>query len=334
MDKEYWRTFIKNCIIGLIILFLLYGVTIFVTRSRKKENFNMSLPKVRVGVSTTVKNPHKINDWIKYHLNINFAKVYIVFDDENENYNIISDPRVVIFKNNNEWKNEIAQLTHMQNFIQDKKEVMSRQIVNFANVRKHAMKDNIDWLLHIDGDELFYPEETSLDDIFINGVDTINFQNLEMIPKRDNYENCFIDGIDFKINPGIFNAYSNGKSAVRVKSSAEIAGVHDFQGGNKIRSNIGKILHYPSCNFDEYISKYKILGKFNDKWWDEVQIPFKFHTESRDIITECSAREQKGEKHACETSVRQYYNRSNVYNSNINPNDVKIIEFVKNQLLD
>jgi hypothetical protein len=82
------------------------------------------------------------------------------------------------------------------------------------------------------------------------------------------------------------------------------------------------------------ISKYKILGKFGDKWWNSVQIPFKFHTESRDIITECSARELKGEVNACEHSVREYYNKSNVYNSKINSWDITTIEFAKNQLLN
>jgi hypothetical protein len=220
----------------------------------------------------------------------------------------------------------------MDQFINDTKEVMSRQITNFTNVRNYAMQDDITWLLHIDGDELFFPQDQTVKNIFNKNVDSITFQNYEMIPKKDNYENCFISGIDFKINPMVFNAYSNGKSAVRVNSSAVIAGVHGFHGGNNYECKIRKILHYPSCNFDEYINKYKILGKFEHKWSDSVQIPFKFHTESRDIITECSSREALGEKNACENSVRDYYNRSNVYNKNTNPNDIQIIEFVKNIL--
>ena len=286
---------------------------------------------IKIGISTTVKNPHQLNDWIRYHLNIGFDKLYIVFDDENEDF-FINDPRVQIFKNNAQWKYEISKLPNMDQFINDTKEVMSRQITNFTNVRNYAMQDDITWLLHIDGDELFFPQDQTVKNIFNKNVDSITFQNYEMIPKKDNYENCFISGIDFKINPMVFNAYSNGKSAVRVNSSALIAGVHGFHGGNNYECKIGKILHYPSCNFDEYINKYKILGKFEDKWWDSVQIPFKFHTESRDIITECSSREALGEKNACENSVRDYYNRSNVYNKNTNPNDIQIIEFVKNIL--
>ncbi len=288
---------------------------------------------IKVGISTTVKNPHQLKDWINYHLNIGFNKLYIVFDDENESIPLIDDPRVTIFKNDLTWKDEISQLPNMDQFINDTKEVMSRQITNFTNVRNYAKKEDITWLLHIDGDELFYPQEQKLDYIFnLNDIDSITFQNYEMIPKRDDYENCFISGIDFKINPGIFNAYSNGKSAVRVNSPAIISGVHGFYGGKNYISLSGKILHYPSCNFDEYINKYKILGKFEDKWWDSVKIPFKFHTESRDIITECSAREESGEKNACESSVRDYYNKSNVYNKNINSSDIQTIEFVKNVL--
>ena len=64
---------------------------------------------IKIGISTTVINPHQLNDWIKYHLSIGFDKLYIVFDDENEEF-LINDSRVQIFKNNNEWKDEISKL--------------------------------------------------------------------------------------------------------------------------------------------------------------------------------------------------------------------------------
>jgi hypothetical protein len=326
---------LKKIIRTLIYILIIICLYRFINKLFFYESMTPTInsnKNVKFGISTTVKNPHQLNDWIKYHLKIGFNKLYIVFDDENETF-IYNDPRVKIFKNNAQWKFEISNLPNMDQFINDTKEVMSRQITNFTNVRNYAKEDDVSWLLHIDGDELFYPNDKSLNNIFnLNNIDSITFQNYEMIPKRDNYENCFISGIDFKINPVIFNAYSNGKSAVRVNSTAIIAGVHGFYGGNNYASPHGKILHYPSCNFDEYISKYKILGKFEDKWWNSVKIPFKFHTESRDIITECSKREESGETNACEYSVRDYYNKSNVYNNNIRSSDIQIIEFVKNVL--
>jgi hypothetical protein len=329
---DNYKKYIKNIILGLIIVLSIYIMYKLYTLSY--DNYTNINSKVKVGIATTVKNPHQLNDWIKYHLNIGFDKLYIVFDDENEIYNNLykNNKNVIIFKNDDKWKKELSLLPNMDHFLNDKKEVMSRQILNFANSRNYAKLDKLNWLLHIDADELFYPESNSLDNIFDNNYSTILFQNYEMIPKKDNYKNCFIEGVNFKINPHIYNAYANGKSAVNINSTAIIAGVHDFVGGNKLSSTKGKILHYPSCNFDEYVNKYKILGKFGDKWWDSVQIPFKFHTESRDIITDCSARELSGEENACENSVRDYYNNSSVLNSKYNVNDIKLIEFVKNQL--
>jgi len=328
---EEYKKYIKNIILILIIVLSLY--LLYKLFFRSSDNYN-NIPTNKIGIVTTVKNPHQLNDWITYHLKIGFNKLYIVFDDENEDTNyIINNDNIQIFKNDNNWKKELTQLPNMKYYVNDTKEVMSRQIANFENARNYAKKDNIDWLLHIDADELFYDENDDLNTIFDNKYDIINFQNLEMIPDRDNYDNCFKEGVNFKINPRIFNAYSNGKSAVKVNSGATIAGVHDFVGGTKTFSNVGKILHYPSCNFNEYINKYKILGKFDDKWWNSVKIPFKFHTESRDLITECSSRELNGEVNACENSVKEYYNKSNVLNDSYNKNDIKIIEFVKNQLL-
>jgi len=331
MNETYKNIF--RIIVYILVIICIYHFIIKLFFYESMTPIIINNNNIKIGISTTVKNPHQLNDWIKYHLSIGFDKLYIVFDDENEEF-IINDSRVQIFKNNAKWKYEISKLPNMDQFINDTKEVMSRQITNFTNVRNYAKQDDISWLLHIDGDELFYPQNQSVYNIFNKEADSITFQNYEMIPKKDNYDNCFISGIDFKINPRIFNAYSNGKSAVRVNSTAVIGGVHGFHGENNYASQVGKILHYPSCNFDEYINKYKILGKFEDKWWNSVQIPFKFHTESRDIITECAKRELLGETNACENSVRDYYNKSNVYNKNISSSDIQTIEFVKNQLLN
>jgi hypothetical protein len=208
----------------IIIIYLIYTA-----RIEKYNNYHN-----KIGIGTTVKNPHQLNDWIKYHLSINFDKLYIVFDDETEHYNFnpeyVNNDRVRIFKNDNNWKNELLLLPDMKQYIEDKKEVMSRQILNFTNIRNYAKQDGVDWLLHIDADELFYPEGINLKDIFNNMYDTIHFRNYEMIPRSDNYNNCFKEGIDFKVNSHIFNAYANGKSAVKVNSNARISGVHSFSG--------------------------------------------------------------------------------------------------------
>ena len=131
----------------------------------------------------------------------------------------------------------------------------------------------------------------------------------------------------FKTNGIKYIAYSNGKSALNLTSDAIITGVHGFSGGSLFDSQYGKILHYPSCNFNEYILKYKMLGNFGDKWWGRVEIPIKFHTESRDIINSC-----KNSEKDCEDKIRNFYNEKNVLNDNIKESDYKIINYIKDNL--
>jgi len=310
--------------IVLIVLIIILLVLIYYSYIEKYQENG------QVAIVTTVKKPHQFNDWIKYHLNIGFAKLFVILDDENEDI-IYPDNRVVFIKNNKDWKNKLSKL-NMQMFLdQYDKEVMSRQILNVAfivDTLKRTSNNNIKWLLHIDADELFYPGTSDLDTIFNNDYDSIRFENLEMMPMKDNYTNCFREGTYFKMNKMLYVAYTNGKSALNVNSNAIISGVHGFAGGSTYDSPIGKVLHYPSCNFSEYVNKYKILGKFSDKWWDQIDIPIVFHTESRDIVGSCTDQNES----ECMEKVRKFYNKKNVHNSNIDPDDLIIIDYV-NEIL-
>ena len=330
----------------IILLILIAVLSIMLIRMIIIENFEdkkiiatdiiKSIPvtkksyPVNIGTTaivTTVRNPHKIEDWISYHLKIGFNKLYIILDDENENIEY-KDDRVVVFKNTKEWRNNLA-TGGMLGMFSDKydEEVMSRQILNFATVEESAKKDGINWLLHIDGDELFYPEDKPFSEIFNNDYAIIHFDNYEMLPDHDSYQNCFREGHKFKTKGEKYIAYSNGKSALNLTSDAIITGVHGFSGGKLLDASDGKILHYPSCNFSEYLLKYKMLGKFGDKWWGKLEIPIKFHKESRDIINSCKNSEKE-----CEEKIRKFYNEKNVLNKSIEESDYKIINYVKDNL--
>ncbi len=315
-------------IITLIIVFI---IVLYINKYII-EKFTPDENNKKIGIVTTVKKPHFINDFIKYHIKIGFAKIYIVLDDPNEILLIEEfkdkDEKIKIFKNDDDWKLSLEQFdyykTHLNNY---DNEVMSRQILNFVNVREYAKSDNIDWLLHIDCDELFYPQNYTLIELFNNNYDIISFRNYEMLPENDSYSNCFREGKLFKTNTKKFIAYVNGKSALKVNSLANITGVHGFTGGVEYNSPNGKILHYPSCNFDEYLTKYKILGNFNDKWWGKVAIPIKFHTESRDLINSCEETEEE-----CINKIRKYYNDKHILNNKFNESDYTLIEYVENVL--
>jgi hypothetical protein len=62
-----------------------------------------------------------------------------------------------------------------------------------------AFKDNIDWILHVDTDELMYPggsPEYSLQRVlavFAPDVDTVVFPNYESLPERDDVQDPFTE---------------------------------------------------------------------------------------------------------------------------------------------
>ena len=64
-----------------------------------------------------------------------------------------------------------------------------------------AMKDNVDWLLHIDTDELMYPGGNagfSLQNVlstFADEVDTVVFPNYESLPETDQVHDPFTEVI-------------------------------------------------------------------------------------------------------------------------------------------
>ena len=301
----------------ILKIVLIIGLLYLIVKSNETYENN----ETNIGIVTTVKNPHQINDWVNYHLNKGIKKIYIISDDPNENLKINPDNRVVIFKNNSEWREKLKNIDYLRKFYNKyDKEVMSRQILNFAHVRDITRNTNLNWLLHIDCDELFYLEGKDLNQIFNDNYDIIRFKNYEMIPENDNYQNCFREGTKFLTNKTKYIAYSNGKSAVKINSDAIIAGVHGFMGGRTLESENGKILHYPSCNFEEYIRKYKILENFEDKWWGVVDIPIKFHLESRDLINSCKNMDK----------IRQYYNDKHVYNNKLTKDDYIVINRLMN----
>ena len=313
-------------LINILLIVLVIGSLYIILNNNETYKNNKTKTNTNIGIVTTVKNPHQINDWINYHLDIGIKKIYIISDDPEEDLKIIPDNRIVIFKNNSEWRNKLKDIEYLKMFYNKyDTEVMSRQILNFAHVRDITRNTNLNWLLHIDCDELFYLEGKDLNQIFNDNYDIIRFKNYEMIPENDSYQNCFREGTKFLTNKTKYIAYSNGKSAVKINSDAIIAGVHGFTGGRTLESEYGKILHYPSCNFEEYIRKYKILENFEDKWWGLVQIPIKFHLESRDLINSC-----KNMDEVCIKKMRQYYNDKHVYNNKLTKDDYIVINRLMN----
>lgn len=303
-------------------------------------------------VATIADASDSVYQFISYHLFLGFSKLYIFVDDNDEDVIRIASTfeQVHIFPKNEylreQWKNTPAFSDESKKELIDK-EVMVRQEMNFYIASLLAKKDEIDWLLHIDIDELFYPNQLDLMDYFVSlqkkGIASVTFLNYESISTSENSESVFSSANYFRVNffkrghwlfskeqreyikntPWLkgkyFNYYQNGKSIINLTGKKIVFyDVHSIMADGKRLLGGHEdplVLHFPCARYVDFRKKYKRLGDFSDVWMgyqrtgDFIE---NTHLESRDIF-----------KLSSEAESRSYYVNNFVLN------DVKI-----NALLD
>ena len=284
------------------------------------------MSNTRAAIVTTLRDADPVIDsFIRYHLLIGFDHIFLFFDDPRDPSIAKAGKyrNVTTVINDGElrriWKQTrlYAQDWQLREFLD--REVMARQILNVEVAIGLAIENRFDWLLHIDVDELFYSPAQTVREHFgalsRGGTRQVTYLNYEAIPEQVQIEDYFKEVVLFKkaqqaLNGGwysqaqlevirsvgalpdsFFLFYGNGKSAARVDKDLLPAGVHAFQAGGA--SEAGPvtdpiILHYPGCGFQHFWRKYKTLGRFADKWFDEIDIAETgntFHIEARDVVS-------------------------------------------------
>jgi hypothetical protein len=281
----------------------------------------------KAAIVTTLRDANLVIDsFIKYHLSIGFDCIFLFFDDPNDVSIKTAEkyPNVIVIRNDDAlhrmWEKTrlYGQDKLIRRFIDT--EVMARQELNVEIAIGLALEKRIDWLLHLDIDELFYCPTLTVTQHFQTisdrDVRRISYLNYEAIPERSDIEDFFKEVVLFKKSPlalsgGWFNNtqlelvkampelpnrfflfYGNGKSAARVNESLWPDGVHSFRPADKTEkpeiSTDPLILHYPCCGFEHFWRKYKTLGHFPEKWFDEIDIAESgntFHLEARDVVS-------------------------------------------------
>jgi hypothetical protein len=272
-----------------------------------------SLP--RVCIVTTVRDPGpSFESFLRYHLSTGFERIFVFFDDPN-------DPAVAVAKAVNgvtsipcdeAFQSRLPSLRLYEGHRATlHKEVMSRQILNAEVGIAMAREDGFDWIFHIDADEIIYGPGGTPINVVLNEIPADVHQvacfNHEAIAPSLDVENAFLEVSTFKRNeyfieqlPGkckkvlyelyprvrpYFFAYRNGKAGARVSDQLVPLSVHRFSGAEEFDTFVMEglvIYHYPCCGFDQYLQKYRVLGKFEDKWFGRDEIPLNFHLASRD----------------------------------------------------
>ena len=260
----------------------------------------MSETPCRCAIVTTLRHAGAmIDSFIAWHQAIGFERLFLFFDDpaDPDLARLAGHAGVTAVAHDDalrmRWQ-ALPEYAGLEKFIPA--EVMARQVLNVGVAMELARDEGLDWLLHIDADELFFPAYASMAGIFNADADTIRFFNFEAVPEKEDITDPFREVDLFKIapvlKPGPFDAegaallratpqlpqelffhfYSNGKSAVRLASASRPDGVHRFAGGRVLESESGFVLHYACCGFAAFWDKYRTLGAFADRWMDKDDI--------------------------------------------------------------
>uniref|UniRef100_A0A1D2A8P6 Glycosyltransferase family 92 protein n=2 Tax=Auxenochlorella protothecoides TaxID=3075 RepID=A0A1D2A8P6_AUXPR len=160
-------------------------------------------------------------------------------------------------------------------------ELFVLQSLNMEEAIKLARKDDMDWILHVDTDELMYPAGSpgfSLQEVLgavPSHVDSLVFPNYEALPEREDVLNPFLEVTLFKKNfqhivsdlyfknyvsvahgnPNYFVTYANGKAAARIHPGLRPNGAHRWSSYEKSMeewtSEVAAVLHYTYNRFSD-----------------------------------------------------------------------------------
>ena len=223
-------------------------------------------PPMRAALVTTLRGAAPVlESFIRYHLALGFVHLYLFFDDPGDPGIGVArryDPAAVTIIGRGleldaQWA-ECVQFGYFAPHLES--EVMSRQCLNVEVAVQWALAAGVDWLLHIDADELFHcPGQDAgvhFARLAAQGIDRAIYPNLEALNEAEEIGDFFREVTLFRNNrntlrggcfdaaqsalaapfvqfpPTFFLFYSNGKSAARLRPGLVPDGVHRFRAGS------------------------------------------------------------------------------------------------------
>lgn len=261
--------------VSILIIIILYFSYLGSRVNRSKENFDQSPQKV--AVVSMIKSPKNMETWLEKHRNLGIARFYIRLEDTPELEEYL------------EKQSDVHLIIGRSTGINEYKEIQTRQGELVNQALRQGEKDGMDWVIHIDSDEIL---EGDLDQVrsLPPNVRTFWIQNHEAkyadIPKKE--DNCFTAAKYLDCSKEACVSYANGKSGGRCAPDVAANGPHRF------KSNLSdnpdpdlklegiRVNHYESCDFEQYKAKYRGLSvqDLNN------DIPFSYYNDSIKAVSQ------------------------------------------------
>ena len=261
----------------LLIVVLIFLLILSVNICSQSNILFFSSKKPRVAIATMMRKPIDLPLWLKHHRILGINLFFIRLEDSPgwEDY-LKSQPDVIyeIGESDSSGNNYLTQ-QHRQ--------------INFVNqTLDKCKKKNIQWLFHIDSDELLHGSLDFLPSL-PQHIKCLTYENAEAL-FDENEQHCFSAKtfLRCKLNAPC-RSYANGKAAGKVEDHVTLAGCHNFAYNNQFEGEhvhqvpfeTLHVLHFDSCSLGTWIEKFHNMSKKNTS-----DIPFPYYKNSIDLATQ------------------------------------------------
>ncbi|KAF3437384.1 hypothetical protein FNV43_RR20137 [Rhamnella rubrinervis] len=257
-------------------------------------------PKICITTSTSA-GLEQILPWMFYHKVIGVSTFFLFVEGKAASPNVSkileSIPGVKVIYRTRELeekqaKSRIWNETWLSSFFYKpcNYELFVKQSLNMEMAIVMARDAGMDWIIHLDTDELIHPagaREYSLRQLLLDvpgNVDMVIFPNYESSVERDDVKEPFTEVTMFKRNydhlpkdtyfgmykestrgnPNYFLTYGNGKSAARIQDHLRPNGAHRWHNymktPNEIKLEEAAVLHYTYAKFSDLTSRRDRCG--------------------------------------------------------------------------
>ncbi|CAN6444168.1 unnamed protein product [Victoria cruziana] len=252
-------------------------------------------PKICITTSTSA-GLNQLLPWIFYHKIMGVSNFFLFVEGKAASSNVTAVleaiPGVKVIDRTKELEEQQARSriwneTWLSTFFYKpcNYELFVKQTLNMEMAIVMARDAGMDWIVHLDTDELVHPagaREYSLGSLFMDvpeNVDIVIFPNYESCVERDDIKEPFVEVSMFKKNydhltkdmyfgnykeatrgnPNYFLTYGNGKSAARVQDHLRPNGAHRWHNyiktPNEVKLEEAAVLHYSYTKFSDITSR-------------------------------------------------------------------------------
>jgi len=230
-----------------------------------------------VAITLMTRKPHRFDWWLRYHRSLGVCHVFVHVEDT---------PELLALLSSAEFASFVTVTTGSDNSIDEYNPhspdnyytLMQRQERQVRRSVAECRQRGIDWLFHVDDDELLYFDEpfSKIVDGLTPGVGCIVLVNIEAVPKTL-HSDCVFEDIQVFTQHKML-AYRNGKSAGRV-ADTNWHGPHRFTGGyHVVPVKRACVLHFESCTYEQWRNKFIKHREMSEQ--KKLEIPFPFYRDS------------------------------------------------------